>query len=379
MLLLNRDAGTTGTFIMPKAAAGFLQSAATFILEEDMRGKRILIFLTGFLMLFTFGCSSYQEAEQLRVETSLFAMNTYMTFTAYGENSEAALESVKQKIKELESLWSVTDEDSEIYQANYSSGQFVQMSADTAALVSFALEMARKTEGALEPTLYPVLRAWGFTTEQKQVPSQEELDRLLSLVDYSQISLQGNRLTVPDGMELDLGAVGKGYAADLATEVLREQGIESALLSLGGNIQAVGSRPDGTDWRIGIRAPWEKENLGVFQVRDAAVVTSGGYENYFEDTQGNIYWHIIDPSTGFPAHSGLQSVTIIGTDGKTCDALSTALFVMGPEKAEKYWRKNSDFDMLLVTEDNEVILTEGIADSFVLSDGRDETVRVLKR
>ena len=130
-------------------------------------------------MLFTFGCSSYQEAEQLRVETSLFAMNTYMTFTAYGENSEAALESAKQKIKELESLWSVTDEDSEIYQANYSSGQFVQMSADTAALVSFALEMARKIEGALEPTLYPVLRAWGVTTEQKQVPSQEELDQLL--------------------------------------------------------------------------------------------------------------------------------------------------------------------------------------------------------
>ena len=246
-----------------------------------MIAKRILIFLTGFLMLFTFGCSSYQKAEQLRAESSLFAMNTYMTFTAYGENSEAALESAKQKIQELESLWSVTDEDSEIYQANHSSGQSVEVSVDTAALVSFALKMAGKTEGALEPTLYPVLRAWGFTTEQKQVPSQEELDQLLLLVDYSQISLQGDRITVPEGVELDLGAVGKGYAADLATEVLREQGIESALLSLGGNIQAVGSRPDGTDWRIGIRAPWETENLGVLQVRDAAVVTSGGYENYF--------------------------------------------------------------------------------------------------
>lgn len=341
--------------------------------------KEILIILTGFLLLLTFGCSSYQKPEQQRAESSLFAMNTYMTFTAYGENSEIALESAKQKIQELESLWSVTDENSEIYRANHSNGQSVQVSADTAALVSFVLEMAGKTEGALEPTLYPVLRAWGFTTEQKQVPSQEELERLLSLVDYSQISLQGDLLTVPEGMKLDLGAVGKGYAADLATEVLHEQGVESALLSLGGNIQAVGSRPDGTDWRIGIRAPWEEENLGILQVSDAAVVTSGGYENYFEDDQGNIYWHIIDPSTGFPAHSGLQSVTIIGTDGKTCDALSTALFVMGPEKAEEYWRKNSGFDMLLVTEDNEVILTEGIVDSFVLNDGREEIVRVMKR
>ena len=117
--------------------------------------------------------------------------------------------------------------------------------------------------------------------------------------------------------------------------------------------------------------------MGVLEISDAAVVTSGGYENYFEDKDGNIYWHILDPSTGYPANSGLKAVTIIGEEGRLCDALSTALFVMGTEQAEAYWRENGGFDMLLVTDENEILLTEGIADKFTLSDGRKEPVQVL--
>ena len=123
--------------------------------------------------------------------------------------------------------------------------------------------------------------------------------------------------------------------------------------------------------------PLGEDNLGVLEISDAAVVTSGGYENYFEDKDGNIYWHILDPSTGYPANSGLQAVTIIGEEGRLCDALSTALFVMGTEQAEAYWRENGGFDMLLVTDENEILLTEGIADKFTLSDGRKEPVQVL--
>ena len=273
----------------------------------------------------------------------------------------------------------MTDENSEIYRANHSGGQTVTVSEDTAQLISFALEMAQKTGGALEPTIYPVLTAWGFTTGSKQVPPEEQIARLLQNVDYSRIQLDGTDLTVPSGMDLDLGAVGKGYAADLVTEVLKEHGVESGLISLGGNIQAIGSRPEGGDWRIGIRAPWEEGNLGVLEMSNAAVVTSGGYENYFEDEAGNIYWHILDPATGYPANSGLQSVTVIGEQGRLCDALSTSLFVMGAEKAEEYWRANGGFDMLLVTDGGEIILTEGIAGRFTLSDGRTETIRVLNR
>lgn len=324
------------------------------------------------------GCSAPAEEMQQPVERSLFAMNTYMTFTAYGEDAQAALQEAEECIQQVEGLWSVTDEDSEIYQANHSGGQPVTVSEETAEIISFALEMAQRTGGALDPTIYPVLTAWGFTTDSKQVPSQQQIAQLLEQVGYDRIQLNGSELTVPDGMELDLGAVGKGYTADLVTEILRRHGVTSALISLGGNIQAIGSRPDGSDWRLGIRAPWESGNLGVLTVSDAAVVTSGGYENYFDDEQGNIYWHILDPFTGYPADSGLQSVTIVGREGKMCDALSTSLFVMGAQGAEQYWRENGGFEMLLVTDSGEILITEGIAENFTLNEGRTETVRVLQ-
>lgn len=324
------------------------------------------------------GCSAPAKEMQQPVERSLFAMNTYMTFTVYGEDAQAALQEAEECIQQVEGLWSVTDEDSEIYQANHSGGQPVTVSEETAEIISFALEMAQRTGGALDPTIYPVLTAWGFTTDSKQVPSQQQIAQLLEQVGYDRIQLNGSELTVPDGMELDLGAVGKGYTADLVTEILRRHGVTSALISLGGNIQAIGSRPDGSDWRLGIRAPWESGNLGVLTVSDAAVVTSGGYENYFDDEQGNIYWHILDPSTGYPADSGLQSVTIVGREGRMCDALSTALFVMGAQSAEQYWRENGGFEMLLVTDSGEILITEGIAEDFTLNEGRTETVRVLQ-
>lgn len=336
--------------------------------------KRWIPGMMAAILLTLSGCA----AEQKPVEASLFAMNTYMTFTAYGENAQSALDESTELIETAESLWSVTDQASEIHQANHSGGQPVSVSEETAALISFALEMAKQTNGALDPTIYPVLMAWGFTTNSKQVPSQQQIDTLLEQVDYTKIQLEGTTLTVPEGMQWDLGAVGKGYTADLVAEVLRKHGITSALISLGGNIHAIGSKPDGSDWRIGIRAPWESGNLGILKISDAAVVTSGGYENYFEDDAGNVYWHILNPATGYPADSGVQSMLIVGPEGKRCDALSTALFVMGPEEAEAYWRKNGGFEMLMVTDEHEILLTEGIARRFTLNESRSETVRVLK-
>ena len=348
--------------------------------KQNGKRRRTRQFLAVLLLLLTAlsGCGR-TDLEAQEAENSFFAMNTYMTFTAYGEQAEDALADARARVEEVEALWSVTDEGSEIYRANHSGGEPVNVSEETAELVSFALEMAEKTDGALEPTIYPVLRAWGFTTDTKQVPSQEEIDALLEDVGHEKITLDGTLLTVPEGMELDLGAVGKGYAGDLAAEAVRARGIECAILSLGGNIQAVGSRPDGTDWRVGLRSPWEDGTLGVLRVSDQAVVTSGGYENYFEDKDGNVYWHILDPETGYPAKSGLLSVTIICPQGRMGDALSTALFVMGPQKAEEYWRENGDFEMILVTEEGEILITEGVADRFTLSEGRTEEIRVISR
>lgn len=295
-----------------------------------------------------------------------FAMDTYITITAWGKQPEAALEEAAGCIRELEGLLSVTDEESDLYAVNHGGGETVFVHRQTADLLSFALEMAEKTGGALEPTLYPVLAAWGFTTEEKRVPAEDELAERLRLVDYGKVILEENRVRMPSGMMLDLGAVGKGYAGDAAAQLLRESGIDSALLDLGGNIQAVGAKPDGSPWRLGLRDPFSEGTLGTLEISDLAVVTSGTYERYFTGDDGTVYGHIFDPATGYPARSGLVSVTVAAPEGKLCDALSTAFFVMGPEKAAEFWRQDPSFDMILVTEDGEIILTEGIAERFSL-------------
>jgi thiamine biosynthesis lipoprotein len=164
-------------------------------------------------------------------------------------------------------------------------------------------------------------------------------------------------------MELDFGAIGKGYAADKAVEILKSNGIKSALLDFGGNIQAVGKKPDGSLWRVGIKNPWEGGAAAALSVESKAVVTSGGYERYFEK-DGVRYIHIFDPKTGCPSNSNLESVTIVCESGKYADALSTALFVMGKEVAIDFYKANTDFDFVLVTKERELIYSAGLS-SFI--------------
>lgn len=305
------------------------------------------------------------------------AMDTVMSVTVYGKGGQDGAEEAEEQIKALEKRLSVTDRDSEIYAANHSGGEAVTVSGDTAELLSLALELCEETGGALDVTVYPVVKAWGFTTGTYQVPEKSVLDRLVKWVDFTRIDLDGNTLAVPDGMELDLGAVAKGYAADRAAAVLEARGVTCAKLELGGNIQLVGTKPDGSPWRIAVRDPSGEGYMGVLETDGGAVVTSGGYERYFEQ-DGITYWHIIDPATGRPAQNGLVSVTIAARSGALADALSTALFVMGREKAVSFWRARQDFDFILIGEDGAVTITPGLAEGFTLSDawagGRVEVV-----
>ena len=313
------------------------------------------------------GCAgSPEESTQ-----QFYAMNTVMSVTAYGPQGEAAARQAVEEVYRLERLLSVTETGSELYALNHALGQWIPLSEDTLELLSFALEMGEETGGALDVTLDPVVRAWGFTTGEYRVPGEEELAELLERAGLERVGLdrEGSRARLPQGMELDLGAVGKGYAADRLKELLEEQGVESAILWLGGNVQALGAKPDGSPWRIGVQDPAgeEGESLGVLEVTDRAVVTSGGYQRYFEE-DGQIYWHILDPETGLPARSGLSSVTVVGKSGALCDALSTALFVMGEEKAAEYWRAHRDFEAILVRDDGSVAMTQGLEGSFSLKD-----------
>lgn len=321
------------------------------------------------------GCSGApaQEPES----ATFFAMDTAMDFTVYGD--AALLDEAETLIGSLEEQVSVTDEHSDIYAIDHTGSG--SLSGNAAELMEQALELCRRTGGALDISVYPIVRAWGFTTGSYQIPDEETIQSLLPLVDYTQIQYDAATgvVTLPEGMEIDLGSVAKGYAGQLAAQMLRNSGVESALLNLGGNVQTVGAKPDGSPWQIGIKDPQGEDAMMVLSVEDQAVVTSGGYERYFEQ-DGQTYWHVMDPSTGHPADSGLISVTIVGDEGVACDGLSTALFVMGLEKAADLWAQSCDFEAVFVTASGEVYITEGLRDRFALTEQYADTpVSVIER
>ena len=230
-----------------------------------------------------------------------------------------------------------------------------------------ALELYKKTEGAFDIAIYPVMQAWGFPTQDYHVPDDDTLKEKLALADASKVKYDKDTRKISfdqDGMEIDLGGIAKGYTSSQIMQIYQDCGVTSGLVNLGGNVQALGCKTDGSKWRVAIQSPDDTEEyLGILEIEDQAVITSGGYERYFEE-DGVTYHHIIDPATGYPADSGLISVTIVSDDGTLADGLSTSLFIMGEEKAAQFWRENSDeFEAIMETSDGKLYVTEGIADS----------------
>ena len=328
--------------------------------------KWIALALVGSALLLTAACGAQQPERR-----TIFAMSTVMDLQAYGPHAKAGLDSAQGEIERLEGLLSVTKETSEVARLNESGGAWQDVSPETGELLDFSLDLGRKTGGALNIALYPIVKEWGFTTGEYQVPQPERLAALLAYTDESLVQYDpaAGRVLVPAGMEIDLGAVAKGYAGDRAAQAMRDQGVTSAILSLGGNIVAVGAKPDGSDWTVAVQDPEDSAKVVcALQVKDQSVVTSGGYERYFA-ADGKTYWHIIDPATGYPADSGVISATVVGADGALCDGLSTAFFVMGAEKAAEYWQESGDdFDFLLVREDHTLWATQGLEGRFETRD-----------
>ncbi len=319
-----------------------------------MRNKLFLPVLAAILSALLFsGCAAKSAS------TQFFAMDTVMDITVYGAEAEQALSLAEQEIYRLDAAISAKNESSEI--AGLNKNGRAELSVDAAALVADALRAAKMTNGAYDPTVGPLVALWGFGTEHAAVPDGEDIKRTLHTTGWEQVAMQGQTVTMPDGFSFDPGGIGKGFAAERAKQVLRKAGVQSALLSLGGNISALGTKPDGKSWVIGIQDP---ENPAVqfasVRVQDAAVVTSGGYQRYFEEN-GVRYCHILDPETGWPADRGLLSVTIVCEDDAMADALSTALFVMGAEGAKAFWQESElAFDCIIMDESRNVYMTQGL-------------------
>ena len=255
--------------------------------------------------------------------------------------------------RELEMIFSRTREDSELYQVNHRTSSTVTISDELAEVIDCGLRYYELSEGKLDITIAPVLELWDFKNGMDSLPDEKELKKALEKVDASAVHLSGNQLIFDrSDTEIDLGALAKGYAADRLKAYLLEQGAEHALINLGGNVNTLGTRPDGTGWRVGIQKPFEDRGVTdqVLKVTDQSVVSSGTYERYFE-LDGKFYHHILDPDTGYPAITGLAQVTIVSQDSLTGDALSTTCLLLGEEKAEKLLAQFPDVEAYLVKQD----------------------------
>lgn len=295
----------------------------------------------------------------------VFAMDTYMSLTAYGPSGEEAVTAAVAEVNRLDSLWSVSSEDGEVYLLNQNGEG--QLSDNSEQLMKRAQDLYNSTGGVFDVTVYPLMNLWGFTSKEYHVPTKKEIVQTLAQVDQSKLSLsEDGLLTLGENQQIDLGGIAKGYTSSRIMEIYKEYGVTSGMVSLGGNVQTLGTKTDGSNWNIGIQDPESKEGdiLGVLSVANQAVITSGGYERYFEE-DGKTYHHILNPKTGYPADSGLISVSIVSEDGTLADGLSTALFVMGKEKAISYWRQHKDsFDTVFMTEDGTIYVTEGLEKQF---------------
>lgn len=323
-----------------------------------MAKRMLTAVLTAALALSLTACGGGEQQEMGETRT-VYTMDTVMNLTAYGENASAALDAAKETLRALDAKLDRHDETSTVSALNRDG---TVEDAELAQLTDIAQTIGALSGGAFDPTVAPVMDAWDFTGDAPHVPSDEELSALLAHVGLEKLSVDGNTIALSDGAQLDLGGIAKGYAAGRVRTILREAGVTSAIISLGGNVAAVGKKPDGSAWTVGLQDPDNPEAyFGTVSIEDACVVTSGAYQRYFEEN-GVCYHHILDPHTGCPAESGLKSVSVVAKDDTLADALSTALFVMGLDAGAEFQKSSGlSFEAVFVTDDNTVWITPGLA------------------
>lgn len=319
--------------------------------------KRIAAALLCFLLIINLCSCDFEQEETV----NLTAMNTLMQIRVFSSlnGKKEATELLKEEILRCERLFDVNLPESDVYKINESEDG-CGISEDTAEIIRLSLFASEKTEGAFDITVMPVLKLWGFDNGNYSVPKNDKLLKALSKVDYKSITVDGNYFKKREGTEISLGAIAKGYLGDRLLEIAKEKEI-CGIISLGGNIVLCGENEEKGFWTVGVKNPHSQNELAcTFQSKgNLSVVTSGAYERYFEK-DSKTYHHIIDTKTGEPSKSDLLSVTVIGESGALCDAYSTALFVMGKEKAVAFAKENNDFEYIFITDKNEIIATDGV-------------------
>lgn len=338
---------------------------------RDPRLVGIILFILHFL-LFTslFGCAKQERM----FRESRVAMDTITTITAVSsseEDAKRAIDAGFEEIKRLEGLLNYFSPDSEITAINrYSGIKPVKVSSETIEVIKRSLEIAEKSNGAFNPTIGPVIKLWRFSRQDKGgvIPSDEAIRDAIKLVDYKNVKINEKDSEVyleMKGMELDLGGIAKGYAADRAVDVIKGMGIKAGLVAIAGDIKGFGLRPKQMPWHIGIQDPRpEKENpdavFATIYLKDSAISTSGDYQRFFIK-DGKRYHHIIDPKTGYPSESSIISISVIANDGFMADGLSTAMFIYHPDEAIKML-ESLGLQGVIVDNQKRVYITKGLKD-----------------
>ena len=291
--------------------------------------KRLLAFVLILMLAAPFGCSAQSVASAVD-----FACDTVVTIRAYAE--QKTVDDAMRLVRDYERVLSKTIENSDVYKLNHAEGKPVEVNPETAELLRLAVEVSKNSSGAFDVTIAPLSALWDFTAEQPSLPDAAALSVAAAHVDYRNILIEGNTVTLRNGAEIDLGGIAKGYIADRVAAFLKDQCVRHACINMGGNVVVFGGKPDGSFWSIGVRDPngSPEQSEEVLSLSDGAIVTSGNYERFFE-LDGVRYHHILDPKTGMPIDNGVASVTIIGDCSALADALSTACFVLGPENSEE--------------------------------------------
>lgn len=298
-----------------------------------------------------------------------FYFDTVVTMQVYTDD-ETLLSDAQAECRRYDELLSKTAEGSDVWRINHAHGERVAVSQETHEILKKALEYSQLSDGVFDVTIEPCVALWDFTGEgMGTLPDEQALSEAAARVDWTQVDLNDEGVLLPDGMTIDLGAIAKGYITDRIADFLKARGVESGYLNFGGNVLTIGSKPDGSDWNIGIQDPLGKRDqniVGAVRISGQAVVTSGIYERGF-DLDGVRYHHILDTSSGWPVQNELAGISIITEDAFDADALSTTVFAMGTEKGTAFIESMEGVEAVFVTRDDQVTWTSGLKDTFVLS------------
>lgn len=317
--------------------------------------------------------SGCMTAPQEDLTQTTYALGTIISINLYDQGDQALMDSLVAKISEIESLMSAQIDTSEISEVTRQAGlKPVVVSEETYKVVERALYYAEISEGGFDPTIGVIVKLWGIGTDEANVPTEEAIEEALRLVDYKKVTMNESEQSIyleDKGMSIDLGGIAKGYVADALVTILDEAKIERAMINLGGNVYAYGTKADGAPYNVAIQTPFDSRNsyFGYVSVSDKTVVTSGPYERYFEEN-GQIYHHIFDGNTGYPVVTEVKSVSIVAERSIDADALSTLLFTLEPEEGLALIESIEGIECIYVDEDLGLRTSSGLKDNLVITD-----------